>query len=166
MGRGKNAKVAQQMQRPLIQFYNIFKKFGTNQVLRGVSLRIFQGQVTTIIGKSGGGKSVLLKHIIGLLQPDAGEILLYGQPISKMKPSQINRILVVLHNADIEEARKFATRLERELQFEDLLTIDNRNSLRIRISAGYAQAEEDSLIKEVPAKAESKDSWYYEFEVH
>jgi phospholipid/cholesterol/gamma-HCH transport system ATP-binding protein len=80
------------MERPIIQFYNVFKKFGTNQVLRGVSLKIFQGQVTTIIGKSGTGKSVLLKHIIGLLQPDAGEILLYGQPISKMKPSQINRL--------------------------------------------------------------------------
>jgi len=80
------------MQRPLIQIYNVYKKFGANQVLRGVSFRIFQGQVTTIIGKSGGGKSVLLKHIIGLLQPDAGEILLDGRPLSKMKPSQINRL--------------------------------------------------------------------------
>ena len=51
------------MQRPLIQLFNVFKKGGANQVLRGVSLRIFQGQVTTIIGKS-----VLLKHITGLLQ--------------------------------------------------------------------------------------------------
>ena len=67
--------------RTIIQFYNVVKKFGTNQVLRGVSLRIFQGQVTTIIGKSGTGKSVLLKHIIGLLRPDASEILLYGQAL-------------------------------------------------------------------------------------
>jgi phospholipid/cholesterol/gamma-HCH transport system ATP-binding protein len=80
------------MQRPIIQFYSVFKKFGTNQVLRGVSLRIFPGQVTTIIGKSGTGKSVLLKNIIGLLQPDAGEILLYGQPMSKMKSAQISRL--------------------------------------------------------------------------
>ncbi len=403
------------MERPIIQFYNVFKKFGANEVLRGVSLRIFQGQVTTIIGKSGIGKSVLLKHIIGLLQPDAGEILLYGQSISKMKPSQINqlrakfsyvfqdaalfdsltvynnialplregtsmakteisqrvqdklqqfelqafgdkypaelsggmkrrvalaralvtdpevvlldeptagldpvrrnavyamivdlqkkfgftavmishevpgifylsqriamldegkirfegtpeeiqrctdsavqlfiqglekprdaltgmatpeqgmrkfqeeltrlrrhqiafsvvmltienlaeinntmghvvgqiilknfatqikqrlditdscsrysldRILVVLHNADIEDARRFAIRLERELQLENLVADDNRNGLRVRISAGYTQAEEDSLIKEVLAKAESKDSLYYEFELN
>jgi ABC-type transporter Mla maintaining outer membrane lipid asymmetry ATPase subunit MlaF len=91
-GSGKKAKVSQLVERPIIQFYSVFKKFGTNEVLRGVSLRIFQGQVTTIIGKSGGGKSVLLKHIIGLLQPDAGEILLYGQPLSKMKLSQINRL--------------------------------------------------------------------------
>jgi len=402
------------MERPIIRFYNVFKTFGANPVLRGVSLRIFQGQVTTIIGKSGVGKSVLLKHIIGLLQADAGEILLYGQPMSKMKPSQINklrakfsyvfqdtalfdsmtvynnialpllegtslakseihkrvqdkmqqfeledfrdkfpaqlsggmkrrvalaralvtdpevvlldeptagldpvrrnavyamivdfqkkfgftavmisheipdifyfsqriamldegkiifegspdelqrcsdstvqlfiqglekprdaltgmatpkqgerkfheelarlqrhqiafsvvmltienleeintkmghvvgqtllknfaarikqrlditdscsrysldRILVVLQNADIEDARRFAARLARELRFEDLLTTGDLNGLGIRISAGYAQAEEDSLIKEVLARAESKDSRYYEFEL-
>ena len=46
------------------------------------------------------------------------------------------------------------------------LTTDNRNGLRVRISAGYTQAEEDSLIKEVLTKAESKDSYYYEFEVN
>jgi len=80
------------MKRPIIRFYNVSKKFGTNQVLNGISLRVFQGEVTTIIGKSGVGKSVLLKHIIGLLQPDAGEILLYGQPMSKMKASQINKL--------------------------------------------------------------------------
>ena len=80
------------MKRPIIRFYNVFKKFGANQVLAGVSLRIFQGEVTTIMGKSGVGKSVLLKHIIGLLQPDAGEILLYGQPMSKMKASKINKL--------------------------------------------------------------------------
>jgi len=80
------------MNKPIIRFYSVFKKFGPNQVLNGVSLRIFQGEVTTIIGKSGVGKSVLLKHIIGLLQPDAGEILLYGEPLSRMKPSQINRL--------------------------------------------------------------------------
>jgi phospholipid/cholesterol/gamma-HCH transport system ATP-binding protein len=78
----------------------------------------------------------------------------------------LNQILIVLLNAVIEDACRFATRLEHELRFEDLLTTDKKNSLRIRISAGYAQAEEDSLIKEVLAKAESKDSRYYEFELH
>ena len=51
-------------------------------------MSIYQGEVTTIIGKSGVGKSVLLKHIIGLLQPDAGEILLHGQPIDEMSASE------------------------------------------------------------------------------
>ena len=63
------------MAQPLIQFNDVFKKFGDSGVLQGVSLCIYQGEITTIIGKSGEGKSVLLKHMIGLIHPDAGEIV-------------------------------------------------------------------------------------------
>ncbi len=72
------------MSEPLIEFRQVFKSFGSNAVLKGVDLRIFKGQVTTIIGKSGIGKSVLLKHIIGLLEPDSGTILFYGRPLEAM----------------------------------------------------------------------------------
>jgi phospholipid/cholesterol/gamma-HCH transport system ATP-binding protein len=77
----------------------------------------------------------------------------------------LDKILVVLHNADINDARRFAIRLESELLFEDLMNPDSRKGVPIRISAGYAQAEENSLIKEILAQAESKDSRYYEFEL-
>jgi len=80
------------MKQPLIQFDNVCKRFDTLQVLRGVSLSIFQGEVTTIIGKSGGGKSVLLKHMIGLMLPDAGAIFFNGRPLSKMNRSEIKRL--------------------------------------------------------------------------
>lgn len=80
------------MTQPLIKFENVSKRLGTNQILKEVSLSIYQGEVTTIIGKSGEGKSVLLKHIIGLIQPDAGEIFLYGRPLSKMKNPEIDRL--------------------------------------------------------------------------
>ena len=107
-------------------------------------------------------------HVVGqtLLKNFAAQIKQRLDITDSCSRYSLDRILVVLHNADIEDARRFATRLERELRFEDLLTIDNRDGFRIRISAGYAQAEEDSLIKEVLAKAESKDSRYYEFELH
>jgi phospholipid/cholesterol/gamma-HCH transport system ATP-binding protein len=80
------------MSQPLIQFKNIFKKFGALRVLEGVSLCIYQGEITAIIGKSGEGKSVLLKHMIGLMHPDAGEIVLDGRPISKLKPSEMDKL--------------------------------------------------------------------------
>jgi phospholipid/cholesterol/gamma-HCH transport system ATP-binding protein len=76
------------MDEPLIQFNQVCKRFGDNVVLDGVDLSIFQGQVTTIIGKSGIGKSVLLKHIIGLLEPDAGEILFEGRSLSAMTKAE------------------------------------------------------------------------------
>jgi phospholipid/cholesterol/gamma-HCH transport system ATP-binding protein len=71
------------METPLIEFQNVTKRFGTKTVLDQVNFKIFEGQVTTIIGLSGGGKSVLLKHIIGLLEPDEGTILFRGEPLRR-----------------------------------------------------------------------------------
>lgn len=76
------------MTEPLIQLNQVFKSFGDNVVLKGVDLSIYQGQVTAIIGKSGIGKSVLLKHIIGLLEPDAGEILFQGRTLNTMPAAE------------------------------------------------------------------------------
>ena len=64
------------------------KRFGDKTVLDKVNLNIYENQITTIIGKSGTGKSVLLKHIIGLLTPDEGAILFQGKPVNKMKKSE------------------------------------------------------------------------------
>jgi len=72
------------MEQPLLQLVDVYKNFGDNQVLKGTNLSVFEGQVTTIIGKSGVGKSVLLKHIIGLVEPDFGKILFRGHPLSEM----------------------------------------------------------------------------------
>lgn len=76
------------METPLIEFKNVTKRFGSQTVLENVNLKIYEGQVTTIIGLSGSGKSVLLKHIIGLLQPDGGTIFFRGKPLSEMKRSE------------------------------------------------------------------------------
>ncbi|MCJ7774473.1 MAG: ATP-binding cassette domain-containing protein, partial [Desulfobacterales bacterium] len=73
------------MKKPLIQIKDLKKQFDGNMVLNGVNLSIREGEITTIIGKSGVGKSVLLKHIIGLLDHDSGQILFNGKPFKKMK---------------------------------------------------------------------------------
>ncbi len=69
------------MTAPLIELKNVTKRFGEKTVLDRVNLTILEGDITTIIGKSGEGKSVLLKHIIGLLKPDEGEILFTGKQL-------------------------------------------------------------------------------------
>jgi phospholipid/cholesterol/gamma-HCH transport system ATP-binding protein len=73
------------MESPLIEFKDVTKRFGARCVLERVNLQIYEGEVTTIIGLSGSGKSLLLKHIIGLLKPDEGTILFKGKPLSEMK---------------------------------------------------------------------------------
>ncbi|MFA6009753.1 MAG: ABC transporter ATP-binding protein [Desulfobacteraceae bacterium] len=76
------------MDQPLIQFENVHKSYGENHVLRGVDLSIYKGEITTIIGKSGEGKSVLLKHIIGLVKPDSGNILFDGKTLFSRKKNE------------------------------------------------------------------------------
>ncbi len=72
------------MENALIEFQNVTKRFNTRTVLDRINLTINEGDVTTIIGKSGTGKSVLLKHIIGLLSPTEGRILFRGKPVDGM----------------------------------------------------------------------------------
>ncbi len=76
------------METPLIEFRNVTKRFNGKTVLDNINLSIYENQVTTIIGKSGTGKSVLLKHIMGLLKPDEGTILFQGKPVNKMKKAE------------------------------------------------------------------------------
>lgn len=77
------------METPLIRLIEVHQKFGNNHVLRGVTMEIPEGKITAIIGKSGEGKSVLLKHIIGLMQPRGGSILFRGKPVSQMTAMEI-----------------------------------------------------------------------------
>ena len=81
------------MNPPIIEFRNVTKRFGQRTILDRVNLQIPEGDVTTIIGKSGEGKSVLLKHIIGLLKPEEGSVLFRGEPIEKMSRKKWNAYL-------------------------------------------------------------------------
>ena len=76
----------------MIQLRKLKKSFGSQVVLDGLDLEIPRGQITAVIGPSGEGKSVLLKHMIGLLQPDEGEVLVDGEEISRMGRSALNRV--------------------------------------------------------------------------
>ncbi len=76
----------------MIQLIDIHKSFGKQKVLDGLDIEIEDGKTTVIIGRSGGGKSVLLKHIIGLIRPDRGQILIDGVDITKLSDRGLNEI--------------------------------------------------------------------------
>ena len=69
------------MNSAMIAVRDLRKRIGRQEILRGINLMVAKGETLVIIGRSGGGKSVLLKHVIGLMQPDAGEIWIEGQNI-------------------------------------------------------------------------------------
>ncbi len=77
---------------PMIEIIDVHKRFGDLQVLRGLSLSVEKGESMTVIGGSGSGKSVLLKHIIGLLFPDRGRVLVAGQELNKLDEYGLNEL--------------------------------------------------------------------------
>jgi phospholipid/cholesterol/gamma-HCH transport system ATP-binding protein len=78
---------------PIIEFKGVTKRFDVRTILERVDFEIYEGDVTTLIGLSGTGKSVTLKHIIGLLKPDEGQILYRGQPIDHMSKREWNEYI-------------------------------------------------------------------------
>lgn len=76
----------------MIDVRNLKKSFGANTILDDVTFRVETGESIVIIGRSGGGKSVLLKHIIGLLHPDAGQVLIDGENICGLNERQLLRV--------------------------------------------------------------------------
>jgi phospholipid/cholesterol/gamma-HCH transport system ATP-binding protein len=77
---------------PMIKVCSLTKKIGQQEILRGVDLEVRTGETLAIIGRSGGGKSVLLKHLVGLMEPNGGEIWIQGQNIIGMNERQLRAI--------------------------------------------------------------------------
>ena len=76
----------------IIELCDVHKAFGSQKVLRGLNLALPKDQVNVIIGGSGSGKSVLLKHIIGLMRPDSGQVLIEGTDIVRLKERDLARV--------------------------------------------------------------------------
>jgi phospholipid/cholesterol/gamma-HCH transport system ATP-binding protein len=98
----------------MIEVRDLRKNFKSQTVLDGVSFRIENGESVAIIGRSGGGKSVLLKHLIGLLQPDAGDVLIDGESIVGMNERQLLRI-----------RRKFGMLFQGSALFDSMTVAEN-----------------------------------------
>ncbi len=113
----------------MIEVRNLKKSFGALHVLNGVDFSIEKGQAVTIIGVSGGGKSILLKLLIGLITPDAGEIYIEGRNISGMEERELLKI-----------RRKFGMLFQSAALFDSLTVEDNVNFLLRR--EGRTPAEE------------------------
>ncbi len=76
----------------MIELLDVHKSFGTNHVLKGVNLKINKGESVVVIGGSGSGKSVLLKHIIGLLKPDKGTVMVDGFELPRLDEKDLNEV--------------------------------------------------------------------------
>ena len=71
---------------------DVHRAFGQNQVLQGLDLEVLDGETTSVIGFSGAGKSVVLKHMVGLIEPDSGDVVVDGQNLSELDVGELNAL--------------------------------------------------------------------------
>lgn len=118
----------------MIKLIDVCKSFGTQRVLDELNLKIKAGRTTVIIGRSGGGKSVLLKHIIGLLKPDSGRILVDGDDIAGMS------------DRDLNEIRKRFGMLFQEAALFDSMTVGENVAFPLREHTGLKEEEIHEIV--------------------
>lgn len=130
----------------MIEISGVHKKFGSKQVLRGVDLEINEGETLAIIGRSGCGKSVLFKHIVGLLLPDEGTVKVEGKDIAKISQKELY------------ELRKNFGFLFQGAALFDSMTVEENIALPI-IESGQKVDREvlDEMIREKLAMVGLKD---------
>jgi len=137
----------------LIRVEGLVKSFGRQPVLRGIDLDMPAGSVTVIIGRSGGGKSVFLKHLIGLMQPDAGRVLVDGAEITRLRGSALDEV-----------RRRYGVVFQGGALFDSMTCVDNvafplREKLRLprakvieRVEASLAQVGLEGIGAKYPAE--------------
>lgn len=121
----------------MIEIRNLHKSFGSNKVLKGVDLDIGTGETLVIIGRSGCGKSVLIKHIVGLLNPDDGYIKVEGKRVDEMNMQQL-----------YELRRKFGFLFQGSALFDSMTVEENVSLPLVESGRTYSQEELDKRVAE------------------
>ncbi len=121
----------------MIEVYNLHKSFGKMNVLRGADLTLEDGEILTLIGKSGVGKSVLIKSIIGLIEPDSGRIIIDGVDVTNFSESRLN-----------EDIRPSISFVFQGGALWDSMTVGANIDLALKIQKGLDERERKVRIEE------------------
>lgn len=122
----------------VIEMKDVYKSFGSQKVLNGVNLIVNKGETLSIIGNSGCGKSVLIKHLIGLLQPDSGTIIVGGHDINKISDNELTEI-----------RKKFAMVFQGAALFDSLNVYENVSFGLRRIKKDMSEDRIKNKVAEV-----------------
>ncbi len=121
----------------MIEIKNLHKSFGSNHVLRGVNLTIQEGQSLAIIGRSGCGKSVLLKHIVALLIPDEGEVVFEGKVVHNLERKEL-----------YEVRKRFGFLFQGAALFDSMTVEENVSLPLVEGTIGYSKEEIRKIVAE------------------
>jgi phospholipid/cholesterol/gamma-HCH transport system ATP-binding protein len=121
----------------MIEIKNLHKSFNSNKVLQGVNLEIETGETIVIIGRSGCGKSVLIKHIVGLLYPDEGFVKVEGQRVDELNLKELYKL-----------RRKFGFLFQGSALFDSMTVEENIALPLVESGRNYSRFEIDKKIEE------------------
>ncbi len=121
----------------MIEITDLYKSFGDNKVLRGTNLVIETGETIVIIGRSGCGKSVLIKHIVGLLIPDSGTVIVEGQIVNEMNLSEL-----------YELRKRFGFLFQGSALFDSMTVEENISLSLVESVNSYSNSEISKLVEE------------------
>ena len=125
-----------------IELVDVHKSFGQQPILRGVNLLVEEGTTTVIVGPSGMGKSVILKHMLGLIRPDSGQVLIYGQDLTRLSSRELKTVRM-----------DFGVLFQNAALFDSMTVFENV-SLPLR---ERTKLHEDEIRQQVRAKLEMMD---------
>ncbi len=119
-----------------VQLIDIRKSYGPQEVLKGVNLSIMEGKTTVIVGGSGQGKSQIIKHILGLIRPDSGQVMVYGKDLN------------IVNNRQLKEVRNnFGVLFQNAALFDSMTVFDNV-ALPLRERTKISEKEIDKIVNE------------------
>ncbi len=138
---------------PVISISGLYKSFGELDVLKGIDLTVFKGENVAVLGKSGSGKSVLIKLIVGLLKPDKGEIMVLDKHITELKQKELDELRLRIGFSFQSSALYDSMNIYQNLAFP--LTMNVKNLTKIQVDEAVEEALEavglKDKIQEMPA---------------
>lgn len=126
------------MEDKVIEIRGLKKSFGDNQVLRGVDLDLYNGENVVVLGKSGSGKSVLIKIVVGLLSQDDGSLIVLGKDVQKLNPKELNALRM-----------KIGFSFQASALYDSMTVKENLEFPLVRNLKNLSRAERDKEIEQV-----------------
>jgi len=137
----------------MIEVKNIRKSFGDKTVLEDISFKMEPGKTSLIIGSSGSGKTVLMKCIIGLIKPDAGQVLFEGKDLTTMDDKELKELRVQIGMLFQGSALFDSMNVEHNVRFPlDMFTTDTREQKKKRVDEVLARVNLEGVNKKFPAE--------------
>jgi phospholipid/cholesterol/gamma-HCH transport system ATP-binding protein len=151
---GQNSYNTPNAEEPVILVKDLYKSFEELDVLKGVNLSVFKGENVVVLGKSGSGKSVLIKIMVGLLKPDRGEVRVLGQEVDKLTDKELNDLRLRVGFSFQSSALYDSMSIRQNLEFPLRMNMKNlsKKDINLAVEEVLSAVGLEEKIDQMPAE--------------